>query len=339
MNDSAQQRSPRFRIWCEHLAYEDARKAEVLDLLCTGPIHPIFAVLHEADLDELAALLRAVQARGLGAGIWPLLPEALGYWPSERNAAAYFERIQELLSQLEARECAPQWIAVDLEPPIDQVSLLLRSSFGLPAAVVQLFLANMDPARFADSSAIFCREIGALNARGFETLGVTLPLAAHDLRDGGTLWQDLLEAPWAAVPWNHAGIMAYGSMIAGYSRGMLSVEDARAIHFRLFEHLVAAFGERAHASLGVTGTGKLGDEPVYTSAEELAQDVAAARAAGISDIAIFCLEGLIGRPDAGRWIELAMGAEPKAAPQTRRYGVVRQGGSFLRRALLALAKS
>lgn len=324
------------RIWSEHLSYRDARQGDVLDLLCAGPIHPIFAVPFDADLDELAGLMRDVEGRGLRVGIWPLLSEKQGYWPSERNAASYFERVAQVLAALEAGKVKPAWLAVDLEPPIDQVTYLLRAASRVPFALYELFLENLERERFDASTRAFTEGIALVHDQGVATLGVTLPFAAHDLRDGDPFWQDLLEAPWASVPWDRAGIMAYGSMVAGYSRGWLSEEDVRALHYRLFLHMAAKFGPRAHVSLGLTGTGVLGDEPVYEDPAALAFDVSAARAAGIEDIAIFCLEGLVGREDAGHWIESVTRARPMVPPQTMRAHLVRQGGAMLRFALQRL---
>ena len=56
------------RIWSEHLQLADARRADVVDLLTSGPVHPFFAVTPEADLDELAHTLRVLTDAGLEPG-------------------------------------------------------------------------------------------------------------------------------------------------------------------------------------------------------------------------------------------------------------------------------
>jgi len=321
------------RVWSEYLPYADARTPEVLDLLASGPLHPLFAVPPDADLDALAGALSDVRARGLEPGIWPLLQDADGYWPSERNAPTYFEHVTGLLDELDALGVAPDWLAVDLEPPLQQLDELRHAVGPWHITLRRLAIENLDAERFTASVSQFHQGLDAMRHRGVRTLSVTLPLAAHDLRDGVPFWQDLFEAPWSDVPWTRAGIMAYGSMVAGYSKGFLSERDARAMHYRLFKHLARAFGPRAHASLGVTGTGKLGDEPVYPSPEGLAKDASAARAAGIDDLAIFCLEGLVGRTDAGQWVDAVAQAPAKAPPMTPRARVARAAGYTMRAAL------
>lgn len=327
-----------FRIWSEQLPYDVARQPETLDLLERGQLHPIFAVGPQADLEELGRLLVAASARGLEVGIWPLLEDEQGYWPSERNVRDYFARVEALLGWLAQEQIPCPWVAVDLEPPLHQVNRLRHMVEPFHLTVLKLIKENLDAAQFERSVQEFERGLEGLRRRQVKALSVTLPLAAHDLRDGVPLWQDLFEAPWEAISWDRAGIMAYGSMVAGYSRGWLSEEDARAIHYRLFMHLARRFGPRAHVSLGVTGIGKLGDEPIYEHPLALAQDVSAARAAGIEDIAIFCLEGLVGRADAGQWVEAIASAQPQAPEMTWRANGVRFGG-LLGRQLLKLTRA
>ncbi len=324
------------RVWSEHLPFDIARDQDHLALLARHRVHPLYAVRDGADLDALAHLLRDTQQAGLEAGIWPLLPDADGYWPSERNVTRYLEHVSALLDDLASLGAKPQWVAVDLEPPLWQVTQLKHRLDAWWEVTTALGRENLDAARFETSTRTFEASLHMLHTRGARTLAVTVPMAAHDLRDGVPLWQDMFEAPWAEIGWDRAGIMAYGSMVSGYSRGWLSEADARAIHYRLFLHLARHFGARAHASLGVTGVGKLGDEPVYTRPAQLGLDAAAARAAGVQDLALFCWEGLVGREDAGAWLE-AMALTPALTPpMTPKARALRVGGALARRALTRL---
>jgi hypothetical protein len=327
------------RIWSEHLPLHALRDADTLDLLASAQAHPLIAVTPAHDLDALAHALIAIAQRGLEPGIWPLLPDADGYWPSEHNAPQYWQHVGELLDALSARGARARWVAVDLEPPLSQLQRLrhdVAPGLARLSALRQLARDNLDPPRFARAVDAYTAGLARAHAHGARTLAVTVPLAAHDLRDDLPLWQDLFEAPWAPVPWDRAGIMAYGSMVAGYSRGALSHADARAIHYRLFCHLARAFGHRAHASLGVTGVGKLGDEPAYTRPDQLARDASAARAAGVHDLAIFCLEGLVGRENAGAWLAAVRDAPPITPRMTPMTLLARLGACATRRALKAL---
>ncbi|MCK6550309.1 hypothetical protein L6R52_31020, partial [Myxococcota bacterium] len=78
----------------------------------------------------------------------------------------------------------------------------------------------------------------------------------------------------------------------------------------------------ASVSVGLAGPGKLGDEPVLPSPDALALDVAAARAAGVDDLALFSLEGVLGRASPEAWLE-AFVATPPRAPEGLGSGVAR----------------
>lgn len=324
------------RIWSEHLPLKDALSPEVVGLLKRHQVHPIFAAPHDVDDAALGRVLRAYVKAGLEPGIWPLLSDAQGYWPSEDNAQAYFGRVEQLLDSLDAQGVQPAWLAVDLEPPLHQIDALRHAPTPLHLKMRRMMQQNLDAERFARSVQAFEQGIQKVRARGVRTLSVTLPLAAHDLRDGVPLWQDVFETPWADVAWDQAGIMAYGSMVAGYSKGLLSEADARAMHYRLMRHVARAFGSRAHASIGVTGIGKLGDEPVYTNPESLGLDAAAARAAGIEDIGIFCLEGLLAQPEPEAWLRAVTQAQARVPAQTIKSVMARLGGWGLRRVALTV---
>jgi hypothetical protein len=55
------------------------------------------------------------------------------------------------------------------------------------------------------------------------------------------------------------------------------------------------------------GTGAFGDEPSYRSVDELRRDVAIATAAGITDLSLFDLGGILRRGPAAAWLEALAG--------------------------------
>lgn len=137
----------RFRIWSEHLSLEALNTPETLRLLLYGQLHPLVDVSPETDIDKLADLFRRYTQHGLDPGIWPLLDDKEGYWPSEYNADRYFSHALSIISGLKAHNVLPSWVAVDLEPPICQIDAL-RQCFCSPQAVMKIVRQNMDAARF-----------------------------------------------------------------------------------------------------------------------------------------------------------------------------------------------
>src|SRR6185437_10729070 len=125
-------------------------------------------------------------------------------------------------------------------------------------------------------------------------------------------WQEALGTPVFDVAWDHVSPMLYTSMIEGWSRGLLARGDARALLAAACRAALRRFGPAAGASLGAVGTGALGDEPTYRGPAELADDVALAGAAGVDDLALFDLGGVLRRPPAEAWLEAFTATEPAA---------------------------
>jgi hypothetical protein len=327
------------RIWSEFLPYRDASSPEVLDLLERFDVHPIFAVRTDSDLGALAELIGACRGRKLEPGVWPLLDRADGYWANETNARAWERETWHVLDALDGSGARPVWVAVDLEPPLDDVTAMLRDPLRLPSAIWTFARRNLDRPRFERAESTWNAVIQGLHEADYRTLGITVPLAAHDLTLGQPLWQDLLETPWSNVNFERHGVMAYNSMVAGYSRGLLRFADSRAAHDPLIGKLAAAKGPaRSHVSIGLTGAGVLGDEPAYFEPAPLAADAAAVRAHGVEDIGLFCLEGLLDQRDPARWLEAVTSASARAPEPTRASRLIRTVGRQVPRALRAMRR-
>jgi hypothetical protein len=104
--------------------------------------------------------------------------------------------------------------------------------------------------------------------------------------------------------------MLYTSLFEGYSRGLLRRREAVALLDAGARTSARRFGARAGVSLGVIGSGILGDEPTYRDVSELAEDVSIARAAGIDDILVYSLDGVLARPPAEPWLDAIVDPPP-----------------------------
>jgi len=89
-----------YRVCAEHITPAELVRPEVVRLCAAARVAPIIAAHDdgpEADRAVLAAV-RVYRDAGLTeAGVWPLLAEARGYWPSERDPEAFGERVERLL--------------------------------------------------------------------------------------------------------------------------------------------------------------------------------------------------------------------------------------------------
>lgn len=309
------------RVWVEFLPYEEARSPHVISFLSAHDLQPIFAVRPDSDLDQLAQVIQLTHNAHLRPMIWPLLSHTDGYWPGEENAGRWWSQTEWILDTLAQQNAHPWGVAVDLEPPIDQVQRMARAVPGLD--VLRLLVSNLDRSRFERSVRVWNTIAEALHQRRLHSLAVAFSAVASDLNHQQPVWQDLLETPWTQVGWESHGIMAYGSLVTGYSKGMLGAGDARAIHHHLISAIEKQWGAASHVSLGLVGTGVLGDEPTYQTPQELAEDAAAVRAAGITDIGIFCLEGILGKDAPEAWIDAVWALKPEMPHPTARSRAVR----------------
>src|SRR5262249_35561414 len=121
------------------------------------------------------------------------------------------------------------------------------------------------------------------------------------------------------IGWDHVSAMLYTSILEGWSAGLLRRDDVRAILGWSCRQAALRFGPIAGASLGAVGTGAFGDEPTYKGPQELADDGAVARAAGLDDLTLFDLGGVLRRPPADAWLVPFVSAEP--APRLPELGL------------------
>jgi hypothetical protein len=261
----------------------------------------LLAAVRPGQSDAAARLVHACRDAGVRVFAWPMLSDADGRWASTENADRFARFVLDLLADLEHARALPDGLALDLEPPIGRVRRLLRGRADA-----------MRPPAHEDVGGLQ-RICDGAQALGLEVLAAVVPLVLVDRaeHDG---WQHLLGTP---LP--HAGIdtvspMLYSSLATGYSRGVLRRGDVRGLLHACALACVQRFGARASASLGVAGTGALGDEQLLEGPSQLADDVALCRAAGIEDIALFDLGGVLRRGSPERWFDALLHTQPAVAP-------------------------
>ena len=208
---------------------------------------------------------------------------------------------EEVLERTGSAGAAPRGLAIDLEPPIALLPDLIALRWRAIRDQMRRGLRRETARRYAEL-------VTDLEGRGLETTCATFPLVVAD-RSGVGGWQRLLGTPVDAPPFSRVSVMFYASIIEGYSRGKLARADVLALLDATARTARKRYGPRASLSLGAVGRGILGDEPVYRSPRELAQDTAIARAAGIEHLVLFSLGGVLSRPPMDAWLD-ALAAEP-----------------------------
>ncbi|MFO0758358.1 MAG: hypothetical protein U0359_17840 [Byssovorax sp.] len=300
----------RRRIWCETLPPEDLCAPATIALLRRYSLAPIVAVFPTTSRDVIARVIAAYAAEGLPAAVWPMLDDRDGRWASAGNAAVFCRFAGDLIGDLAARGQRPAELFVDLEPAIEA----MKSSVASRAVNMQVahYLPETFDARALDAArASFSTLAAALRARGVRPSAAVAPMVLLDPERGPRRpWEDRLGTPVEGVGWSHLSVMLYTSIFEGWSRGALRRDDTRQLLALAAAETARRYRERGSLCLGAVGTGAFGDEPVYRDVGELADDVGIALAAGVDDLSLFDLGGVLRRGSPEVWLDAFTQTKP-----------------------------
>jgi len=308
----------------------DATAPPVLDALRSADVQLLQAVFPHTT-EATRDLIRACRDRGVSVGVWPMIEDDAGRWASADNGVRYARFARSVLDAL--GDDAPDTLAIDLEPPIVDVRRILRAD---PRPLVRRALR---PIREEGAHALV-ELVNEANERGLETFAALVPPLGTGW--GGTHgFERAFGSPVSRLRLSRAGPMSYTTLFAGYGRGLIRPRDAQGLLSMLAAGAHRTLGERASLSLGTIGTGALGDERTYTGPDDLAEDVAIARAAGVDDLALFDLGGMLARPPLERWLDVftSTPAATKLGRPSRRARAIRAALKASGSALSGLASS
>lgn len=272
-------------MWCETLTYEQLATGSLDRVLERYRVGLLLAV-RPWQLDEVGEVVRQFQAAGVAVGLWPMLADADGRWVSAASHAHFIAYCDQLLAKVPFAD----ELVIDLEPPLEVLS---RLKMGRPtwSPTQQSYGA----VRVALASAV---------DRWRAVMRVTtavMPFLAFEI--AGQWLQRLLGTPVSSLACDRHSLMAYTSLFEGWSRGLVNRRRAEAVLTACARGARLRFGSRAALSLGTVGPGVFGDEPSYRNPAELRRDVELARAAGIDELSLFDLGGMVRRGPVEAWLE------------------------------------
>lgn len=290
--------APRLRVFAETADRRRLCSAEVLGALGARGLQLVLAVRGD---DDPLPVVAAARAAGVSVALWPMIADAEGRWASCANAEAFATHARSHLQRLVDADAAPDELCIDLEPPLPMVRRMIDRDGRWDGIVGDRVAGTAALTRLIDDAA----------AHGVASWGAVVPLILSD-RPSAPSWQRILGTPVDALPLRQVCVMLYTSLIVGYARGTLRRSDAEYLLASGAQRARQRWGARASVALGAVGRGALGDEAVYGDVEELRADVALARAAGIDDLALFDLGGVLQRPRPEAWLDAF--AEPSSTP-------------------------
>lgn len=279
----------------------------------------VIAAVRPWQLDEIDRLLDWARDEGLRLSLWPMVSDADGRWLSAATVPAFtqlFSKLVPIVERAAARGAAPAEIALDLEPDLSSVARMFRGGrAGASAALSTIRFGwsrdGLERARrlitFADALSTRLGSLGIAQSAAVVPFTLFDPVATPR-RSSRSLprpagFQRLLGTPVDALRLEHVSAMAYSTLMLEAGRPLLRRRDVVAFVELLGRAAVERFELRAGLSLGAVGVGALGDEPIYASPTELAEDTLAAERAGIRRLSLFELHGVVARPPADDWLE------------------------------------
>ncbi len=293
------------RIFSELLSPKDLAAPATLALLQRYNLQTLVALPPAAQTGPMAEALKRLSGCGAGVGIWPLLSDQEGYWPCDENVAEFTDRVHDALAFAHQAGANIRAVVVDLEPPLRVMQSLFHGgpvahAWTLARRVVES-TKKQSRLRRSNAASGFAALREQLEAQGIEAFATVLPPALLDAPKGRGFWQAVFQTPVLSPGWSRVCPMLYTSIIESLL-GEDQLDSARALSFEFARRTVSLFGASSAAALGLAGRGKLQGEPVLQDPLDLARDVGAVRAAGIQDLSLFSLEGVLGRTNPEAWL-------------------------------------
>lgn len=285
------------RVYSEHVPWNVLDRPLIKALARSRAGIDLAVAVFPSQVPRLPALALRCRDMGVRLVVWPLLEDAHGRWASTTNAAEY----EELLARI-FRDVPASVLLLDLEPPI---------------AVTRSWL-DLRPKKKPTLVAPQKRTFGGLatwaRREGWQVEAVVPPVIAY-----GEKWESRLGTPVSELGCERVESMAYTSLFEGYGRGLIDRRVAR--------DLLSRIAGRSNAlSLGVVGGGALGDEQAYRSVDELIDDVGVARAAGVEQLSLYGLDGILERGPIEPWLNAFTRSEAlQRMPQRTRRGALLDG--------------
>ena len=247
----------------------------------------------------LDRVLETYRDAGVPVVCWPLLPPKEGLYLNRRSAGEFERALERLFAWCDARDHPLETVLVDIEPAT------LPGQHFLSRARVRQMLEDLDHRTFEAAIPRFERIVALLRSHGTRAMAATVPFVAQDHATGRRGWQDLAGGPILAVDWDQVFVMVYPSWFVQTGR-LLGVgwDAAHQLTFQYAREVKRIWGARAVVGVGVTHPGEGQESVIYETPTQLAPAIAAVRAAGVEEIAVYDLEGMLGSPDPRAWFEV-----------------------------------
>jgi len=239
---------------------------------------------------ELLAVLTQAEELGIDITLCPY--PSSGSFANEETIDIYEADVHTLLDWTETVTGAVTTISVNMElgPPWDKQfqEAWANRDFAL---LFELAALTLDRERYLTSVERYQTLVHDLQSRGYLVQITTFPFLLDDIPDEDTDIQDLCNSPMTDIDWDLIAPCAYSTEYAHY------VGTFAASPYFVYTYAKTArelYGNAAVVDVGLVRTSGTNG---YETPDQLAADIAAAKAAGVRRIEIFSFNGMLEYPD------------------------------------------
>lgn len=327
---------PMLIITAEYTPYERLLQPDLVRLFKEYGVAVVPCVRADQLGPDLDRLYNAYEAAGIPILFWPLLPRDQGLYLNKHTTAEFLAYLDVIFGWAEQNHHQIEAMVLDIEPsnfgpPPGAAGAAQPESFGASA---KKQIRDLDRKTFNQSIPGFRRILDKLHEHHCLAIACGFPFVLEDIHNHNRAWEDLSGGPLLDVPWDYVTFMIYNTSMLPVTKKLgvgwpeltyLTYLDGRAMKKR--------WGDRAGVALGVTSAGEGHETVVYQTPEQMAPDVAALRAAGVNNVGIYDLKGILESPDPEAWLKMLRDTPAQTPPKKIRAkcfrGLIRSLGRCL----------
>lgn len=308
---------PVLLITSEYTPYERLAEPDIVELFRKYNVSLCLCVREDQLNDELDRLYRTYEQAGIMILFWPLLPLDQGLYLNKNTTDEFLAYLDVLFDWADDRGHKIEALVVDVEPSFEQ-----PGPGEEPPGLLKNFMRvrkELGKDTFDASILEFEKIIEKIHARDCLAVGVAFPFVIDDRLSGIHAWEDLFGGPVATVEWDYIAIMMYTSWFVEWAKiiGM----DWDAAHYLAYDYskdMKEIWGDKAAVAVGVTSPGQGGEIVVYESPEMIAPALAAVKAAGIDNLGIYDMKGILESGDPEPWFKVLAETEAQVPEKGER---------------------
>ncbi|MHA1731102.1 MAG: hypothetical protein ACTSU5_04130 [Promethearchaeota archaeon] len=166
--------------------------------------------------------------------------------------------------------------------------------------LIDMIDENVDEARFMAASEKFNGLVEEMHDAGTKALAVALPQCFDDLKDGKHLIQDFMTVPVNTVDWDLINFMVFSTDFVQKTKGIISHDEFLHLAYsycRDFKEYYEPKGTTPSICFGITNYGVQDTSAIQVDPKLYRREFDAAIAAGVDQLGIYALEGVLANAD------------------------------------------